>query len=246
MIIEIDAGNTRLKWRRRERGGVVSAAAIADSVAAIAEALAGDAAQGVDAVRIASVRAPEALQGLIVECEAAFGCSATVAKVARHCAGLTIQYADPARLGVDRWLAMLAARARGAGAWLVVDCGTALTVDRIADDGCHEGGFIVPGLELMRASLEASTRIRLDSAYSSRELALGHSTDAAVYHGTLAAAVALIRQEWAGLHANSPQARLALTGGGASELLPQLPSEVELLPDLVLDGLAVAIDGPAA
>ena len=65
MIIEIDAGNTRLKWRSRARSGEVGGALIAQSVQEIAETLAQDGstreAAQVDQVRIASVRSPDSL-----------------------------------------------------------------------------------------------------------------------------------------------------------------------------------------
>jgi type III pantothenate kinase len=137
---------------------------------------------------------------------------------------------------------MLAARAAAPSACLVVDCGTALTLDRVSAEGEHEGGFILPGLALMRRSLEENTRIRLDSSYVPGSIELGNSTDAAVYHGTLAAAVALIQVQWSELNQASTPARLVLTGGGAGELSRQLQAQAaETVPDLVLDGLQYAI-----
>ncbi len=111
-------------------------------------------------------------------------------------AGVTIRYSDPSRLGVDRWLAMLAAHAASTKACLVVDCGTALTIDKLTASGEHCGGYIIPGLALMRRSLEENTRIRLNKEFEAGGVALGHSTDEAVYHGSLAAAVALIRAKF--------------------------------------------------
>ena len=247
MIIEIDAGNTRLKWRSRAAGGAATAAAVVDSVHELAAALAGspadDAAQ-VAAIRIASVRAPESLAQLAAQCLQVFGVQPDIARVVSRCAGVSIQYSDPSRLGVDRWLALLAARARVNGPCLVVDSGTALTVDRLEADGAHGGGFIIPGLALMRRSLEENTRIRLSAGYEAGSVTLGHSTDAAVFHGSLAAAVALVRDALDSLREVSSDARLLLTGGGAIELLPHLGEEgAELVPDLVLDGLVLLYPG---
>ena len=237
MILEIDAGNTRLKWRCR--GASTTAARVADSVSAISAELEGS---RIERVHIASVRVPQFLEQLAAESEQAFAAEVTVARVSSHCSGLRINYADPSRLGVDRWLAMLAARALAPSACLVVDCGTALTLDRVSAEGEHEGGFILPGLALMRRSLEENTRIRLDSSYVPGSIELGNSTDAAVYHGTLAAAVALIQVQWSELNQASTPARLVLTGGGAGELSRQLQAQAaETVPDLVLDGLRYAI-----
>lgn len=237
MILEIDAGNTRLKWRCRSAS--TTAARVADSVSAISAELEGS---RIERVHIASVRVPQFLEQLAAESEQAFAAEVTVARVSSQCSGLRINYADPSRLGVDRWLAMLAARALAPSACLVVDCGTALTLDRVSAEGEHEGGFILPGLALMRRSLEENTRIRLDSGYVPDSIELGNSTDAAVYHGTLAAAVALIQAQWSELNQASTPARLVLTGGGAGELSRQLQAQAaETVPDLVLDGLQYAI-----
>lgn len=237
MILEIDAGNTRLKWRCRSAS--TTAARVADSVSAISAELEGS---RIERVHIASVRSPQFLEQLAAESEQAFAAEVTVARVSSQRSGLRINYADPSRLGVDRWLAMLAARAAAPSACLVVDCGTALTLDRVSAEGEHEGGFILPGLALMRRSLEENTRIRLDSSYVPGSIELGNSTDAAVYHGTLAAAVALIQAQWGELNQASPPARLVLTGGGAGELSRQLQAQAaETVPDLVLNGLQYAI-----
>lgn len=245
MIIEIDAGNTRLKWRSRSRSGEVGGALIAQSAQEIAETIARNSSTGetarVDAVRIASVRSPDSLAALVAECEQLFSVSPVVAKVVPGLAGVQIQYSDPARLGVDRWLAMLAAKARVSGACLVVDSGTALTIDQLNDEGGHEGGYILPGLELMCRSLEQNTRIRLNPDFGQGNIGFGHSTDAAVYQGCLAAAVALVKTQFLALRGVNAEARLILTGGGAAALLPHLAEEgAEWVPDLVLDGLAPA------
>lgn len=238
MILEIDAGNTRLKWRCR--GASTSAARVAESVASIAAELADT---SIKHVHIASVRAPQFLERLVAESEQAFAAEVSVARVNSQCSGLRIRYADPSRLGVDRWLAMLAAHAAAPSACLVVDCGTALTLDRVSAEGEHVGGFILPGLALMRRALEENTRIRLDPGYAPRSIELGNSTDAAVYHGTLAAAVALVQAQWRELSLDSASARLVMTGGGAGELSRQLPGQAaEIVPDLVLDGLQYALE----
>jgi pantothenate kinase type III len=82
-------------------------------------------------VRIASVRSPDALAEFVAECRDLFSLDPQVARVVQGHAGVTIRYPDPSRLGVDRWLAMLAANAASSKACLVVDCGTALTVDKL-------------------------------------------------------------------------------------------------------------------
>lgn len=152
--------------------------------------------------------------------------------------GIRNAYAQPQRLGVDRFLALLSGRARyPAQALLVVDAGTALTIDVLAADGTHLGGSIAPGLALMRQSLGRGTA-SLGEAVEPPRLALdqlGRDTAMAIESGILAAAcgaIALRREQYAAMHA-----RLLLTGGDAPRLADALAG-AELLPDLVLEGLA--------
>lgn len=248
MDIEIDAGNTRLKWRLRDESGV-SATSVASSPSEIAEAIVNRAVSlgavgshaPVSRVRIASVRSPNALAEFVAECRDLFSLDPQVARVVHGHAGVTIRYPDPSRLGVDRWLAMLAANAASSKACLVVDCGTALTVDKLDELGEHCGGYILPGLALMRRSLEENTRIRLDAGFEVGGSGLGHSTDEAVHHGSLAAAVALIVSTLEDARAGGSECELLVTGGGAGELIPHLLTRgARLVPDLVLEGLSLA------
>ncbi len=116
MDIEIDAGNSRLKWRLRG-DCKASPTRLASTPSDIAHAVANasevkDRVDGrIERVRIASVRSPDSLAELVDECSSSFGLVPEVAKVVRMHAGVTIRYSDPSRLGVDRWLAMLAAHA---------------------------------------------------------------------------------------------------------------------------------------
>ena len=246
MDLEIDAGNSRLKWRLRgdDKAWPIR---LATTPADIVHAIANDngvndrVCARIDRVRIASVRSPESLSELVVESSRLFGLDPEVAKVMSTHAGVTIRYSDPSRLGVDRWLAMLAAHAASTKACLVVDCGTALTIDKLTESGEHCGGYIIPGLALMRRSLAENTRIRLNKEFEIGGVALGHSTDEAVYHGTLAAAVALIKAKFEESNQEEVERELFITGGGADELMPHLKHcRARHMPDLVLDGLSLA------
>jgi len=71
--------------------------------------------------------------------------------------GVTNGYREPTQLGVDRWLALLSARSLTQGPVLVVDCGTATTIDAMDETGHHLGGVILPGLQLFRRCLTGNT-----------------------------------------------------------------------------------------
>lgn len=70
---------------------------------------------------------------------------------------ISTRYKNPRLLGSDRWLALIAARAEFSRSLCVIDCGTAVTIDALSEDGMHIGGFITPGLKTSRDSLGLNT-----------------------------------------------------------------------------------------
>ena len=149
---------------------------------------------------------------------------------------------------MDRWLAVVGAYQLSGGACLVLDLGTAVTADFVAANGEHLGGYICPGLPLMRNQLRTHTRrIRYDDISAERALQSlqpGRSTVEAVERGCALmlrgfalAQVELARERWGG------DFTVYLTGGDAalvSEVLPR----ARLVSDLVFVGLALACPLP--
>ena len=146
-------------------------------------------------------------------------------------------YAAPERLGIDRWLAVLAVAQQRKPA-LVVDAGTAVTLDVYLPDRGHAGGYILPGLRLQREVLAAQTARVSFPAPDWSDLALGTDTASCVGKGSLRTLVALVRDMQASL---PTEAEVWLTGGDAGLLLPWLPA-ARLAPDLLLQGMAVCFD----
>jgi type III pantothenate kinase len=161
----------------------------------------------------------------------------------RRAGGVTNAYAEPWRLGVDRWLALLGARELFPGqALCLVSVGTALTLDLLARNGRHRGGAIVPGPELMvRALLERTAGIRRRArggAGSARGL-YARDTRAAVEAGARHACVGLIERALAeGERRLGETPALVISGGGAGRLLPLLGGVRRRRDDLVMRGLA--------
>ena len=154
-------------------------------------------------------------------------------------AGIRVGYDVPRELGCDRYLAMVAARRRYGGALIVVDCGTAVTLDAVEADGRHLGGAIVPGRRLMRdALLKGTAGVRFSTV--SAKATYGRSTAEGVAIGTLhaqAGAVdALVERMSAGLGGTPTR---VLTGGDAAVVEPLLKARYHNHPDLVLEGLAI-------
>lgn len=150
---------------------------------------------------------------------------------------LVNSYDDPARMGVDRWLAMLAAREKLSGRICVVDAGSALTIDVVAANGLHEGGYILPGPALMERALLLDTgRVRF-SEEAAYELIPGKSTAEAVRHGIALAQAGAVNLALAQLDIVGGQ--LVLCGGGGETLQLLLGGVGVLSPDLVFEGLAL-------
>lgn len=245
MTLLVDIGNTRVKWARLGPGGLGRQSA--SEYASWTEAdwrkalFAGAPVEGVLAV---SVAGPAANAVLDAASRLATGHPVRFVTTTRSAAGVLNGYADPTLLGVDRWVAVIGAFARVRGACVVADVGTAATVDVVAEDGRHQGGYIVPGPRLMVASLLGSTSDlaahHASSGAAGPDAGLADNTRDAIELGCRLALAALVdRSVVEAERACGGHCRLLLTGGAATEVLPRLQSATEYLPDLVLQGLAV-------
>lgn len=159
---------------------------------------------------------------------------------AQQC-GVSNAYSAPERLGSDRWANLLAVHAHYNGPAVVIDCGTAVTIDAIAGDGSHLGGLIVPGMDLMTMALtDGAPGVQIQEKDNQEVSLLGRSTESAVSGGVLYAAVSLIDRVSLDLKVElGNAAAIVLTGGDAMRILPLLSSKPDYDPDLVLKGLAV-------
>jgi type III pantothenate kinase len=250
MLLEIDAGNTRLKWRvieLRGRGagawrasGIVTEPAAEPALAELIAALENARATELSRIFVSSVRG-DAFRALCrSELQQRFGISAEFAVSELQCRGLRNGYEKPERLGVDRWLAILAAFEDAHDACCVIDCGTTITLDVVGASGQHFGGFIVPGLKLMRDSLagRSSALVVPDTRLDTEP---GTNTAAAITHGTCNMALGFIRDQYWQVLKQHGQVQWYFTGGDAPALVQHLEWEHKLVPDLVLDGLRLAL-----
>lgn len=233
--LQLDVGNSSAKWRLLRGGEVAARGRYVHGDTASAEQML--ACPAPTRIWIASVAPPQAEAGLVSLLKSRWGVEPWFARSERQTGGLQNSYADPARMGVDRWLAMLGARARDSGRLCVVDAGSALTIDLVAASGRHEGGYIIPGPALMERALLLDTgRVRFDEA-AGYALDPGTSTARAVRHGIAlaqAGAVALALQR-----AGPEPLQLYFCGGGGETLMRLLDGGGTLAPDLVFEGLAV-------
>lgn len=153
---------------------------------------------------------------------------------------LDIAYPEPQTLGVDRWVAAFAATSGFGGACIVIDCGTALTIDLVDGEGTFRGGMIAPGIATMAFGLgeRAPSLPRADLAASPVQVPVSSSD--AVNTGVLTAFLGTIDRgvvalaEGAGV--NGPL--LVITGGDAEIYIRHGRLPVQHVPDLVHRGLA--------
>lgn len=244
MILEMDAGNSRIKWRLvdLEAGNRIVLSGAAGTLEELRGQLANTAMASATRVRVSSVRGGEFARQLTTLAGSTWQLTPEFAVVSRETAGVTNSYKDVSAMGVDRWLAMLAAFARTGAGCCVLDCGSAITFDWVDDTGLHRGGFIVPGLHLMRQSLAGKTRA-LDIPFADWEDTVpGTSTASAIGNGILAMVSGFAdhcRQQTLKSGGNGP--RWFLTGGDALTVGRHLPWNHDVATDLVLDGLALAL-----
>lgn len=169
-------------------------------------------------------------------------CDVQFARSEKRGWGITSAYRQPRRLGVDRWVAMIGAWAELESSCLVVDAGTAVTLDAIDDDGVHLGGQIIAGVETMLATLASSTSdiptVKPVPKQSANDLKMfAKNTAAAVREGAQnAVAGAIERAVWT-LQENGYEPEIVLTGGGAARILDALEDTALHRPHLVLQGL---------
>jgi type III pantothenate kinase len=228
-MLLLDIGNSRVKWAvaRGARLSPVRAVAHHGEPARAVRALR---VPKVDSVWMAHVVGPLERR-LVAAIRARFGVAPRIVRTQRQCAGLRVAYRDPSRLGVDRWLAMLALWTASRGAFCVAVAGTALTFDAVDARGRHRGGLIGPGLAAAWGAVKGTTRfaLRRNPHYTR---GLGADTDACVRQGALYACAGLIERA-----ARGASGRRYLAGGDAGTLLPHLDGRWTMKEHLVLEGL---------
>lgn len=263
----IDLGNSQLKWAwHHPVHGLFPAAPIPGVPAKRAlfwQALADHtldqiesgqfAGQSVRQVLLANTRGADEEADFVRQLEGKIGCSVQSLETPATAFGLTVAYADPARLGIDRWLGMLAATDCFPKENLVIlSLGTAITLDLMDAQGRHLGGWIWPGARLMRRCLTEQIATLKDVAVSDPVLRPGCDTASAVSSG-------LQHVFWGGLNSGLAEAariwqqngasfgRVVVHGGGAPGLMEQWVAEPQRLAqpwqliyqsDLVLRGLS--------
>ncbi|WP_431024591.1 type III pantothenate kinase [Halomonas sp. H5] len=248
MILDLDIGNTLSKWRLKDT--LSSEIRSRGALWTREEWRPGSDIPDLDvvqSVRISSVARKAVLEETVALLRRRV-VSVYVARSTAEALGVTNGYEEPRRLGVDRWLGTLAGY-QLAGGCCAVDCGSAITVDFVLPGGRHLGGYILPGLRLMKESLKLGTRnVAIDPDSEADELlAPGKNTVEAVNHGIYMAAVSAVNRLYAEVCDREGVALpLLLTGGDARVVSRGLRVPHAVWPDMVYGGLEACFPLTAA
>lgn len=236
MTLYIDIGNSRIKFWLVGEDGLLARFSHADEQALLTWLQQQGA---IKHVTLASVRSKETTERLLQ----LFSMPLQLVEIVSYNETLlTSAYSNPHLLGIDRWLATLAAKTIRQHAYpaIIVDAGTAITIDVLSADGDHIGGYIVPGLAMQVQSLGQHThKVRVDNPQWSA-VGIGKNTQDCVSHGALAAIVALIKQTKQALEAEAGLPVVMYLTGGDAPLIKPFIAEAKHVEELVLLGLMAA------
>src|SRR5688500_14876508 len=243
MILAIDAGNSRVKWGWLESDGKGGTRWTSIATVSLIEfAASGDHVNPFSVTHedperiIISNVAGEGAHQLLVNWTSIFDAEPLWLRAEPERCGVRNRYERPEQLGPDRWAALIAARGLHAGASLVVNAGTATTVDMLDAEGSFLGGAILPGVELMRFVLHEHTG-RLPIQEGQYRDTPRNTVDA-IETGCRHAQAGAIERMYRAFR-DMGGAPLCIVSGGAGRLLSdQLTMPRRYVENLVLDGLA--------
>lgn len=153
--------------------------------------------------------------------------------------GVSNGYSDPRQLGSDRWAALIYAWRIQQKACLVINVGTAVTIDALSESGKFLGGIILPGIQLMLKSLQLGTQ--LINADMSKYEDFPVNTNSAIQSGVIHSLIGAIEHMYdlLSLQINHPVENCIISGGGASLLIPFIKIPIKAIDNLILRGLVV-------
>ena len=240
MNLLVDIGNSRIKWALQQNNNSLNSFALAhhqkDFIAQLTEKW--QMLQKPSILALSCVACELVKQDVIALATQLWGdIKIIIAQSTSYDYGVQNSYQQPHKLGIDRWLCLIAAHHDYQHAVWIIDCGTAITIDFLDENGRHGGGVIAPGLRLMKSALLHNTAA-LTMVEEEHVAGLANQTDKAIFSGVIYAATGLIKQA---LKSRNSKAVLVLTGGDAELIARHLSDSVIIEPDLVLKGLAILV-----
>lgn len=240
MELLVDLGNRRLKWCWSNAGVLTGADGLNHALDHCLPALRDrwEGAPRPERILMSSVGSPRIESGVAALTRELWGLSPSLLISTSELLGLRNAYDDPERLGPDRWAALLGAWVKGFAPCVIVDAGTAVTVDVLDQSGQHLGGAIFSGLGLSRRALGEGTH-RLPTIAGETSALLGRSTSESIRLGTREALIGAVDRLLTRTMPSGSGFRLLLSGGDAPILFSAFESlDPVLCDDLVFVGLA--------
>jgi type III pantothenate kinase len=238
LILDLDVGNSTTKWRLL--GSEIGRFKNQDI-----ERLKDLIGEEPDRIRIACVSSDVFKSSLSSILKDVFICEPEFAKSTAFCAGLKNGYEKPETLGVDRWLAGLAAWKQNCESpCLIIDAGSALTIDTIDDGGVFRGGYIIPGLVAMQQALTnnmGKVACSVENGIHESFLDVPTSTGRAVHWGACFAVIAIVEKAIDVFLLRWPRGTVRITGGNGEDIAVAVNKRDAYKAGLVLDGLALAL-----
>jgi type III pantothenate kinase len=251
MLLAIDVGNTNMVFALFERGAIRTRWRIATDPRRTADEYAvwlmqlltieGLSREDVDTIMIATV-VPRALHNLDVLATKYFGVTAMVAGIGKADYGIDVDVDEPRSLGADRAVNAIGAHAKYPGDLIVVDFGTATTIDAIDFNGAYKGGIIAPGINLSLDALVGNTaklpRIAIQTPATTS--VIGRNTEDQMLIGVYWGYVAMIEGLVARMRAEIGRPAIVVATGGLAALFNEQASLFDVVDqDLTLEGIAL-------
>lgn len=248
LCLLIDMGNTRIKWVWVRGGMIIESSLGRGRPADFFELCSGPDGIMPGRILLSSVASQSSTAEMAVICARKFGMAAQVVQASSNLAGIENGYENPAALGVDRWLAIVGAAHSYGVPLIVMDLGTATTLDAVDQLGRHLGGLILPGPALMLNALAGGTVMRVptdlgqepdfDRSLTPAGVGPATSTAAAITGGIYAAQIGALAEFRRNVSARlGAEPKVVLTGGAAEGIMRRMESVAVFDPWLVFKGM---------
>ena len=245
-ILLLDIGNTRIKWGIFDNHNILINGAVnvreseQDNFLSLYQSFP----SGIEKAVASSVLDSDISIKLKKTFKSFFGFKIEFIETDENSHNVINGYDEPLSLGVDRWVAMIAARNEFKKDVMIIDMGTAITIDLIDKYGTHRGGKILPGFKLMSEALNKNTSniqqtINLHNIEKKDIQFWGKDTRNVIISGITSAISGAIQVSLDELNSNGEEAVVIITGGDSEFFKDYLDRAYKFRPNLVLSGLAV-------
>ena len=245
-MLLLDIGNTRIKWGIFDNHNILINGAVnlresqQDNFLSLYQSFP----SGIEKAVASSVLDPDISFKLNKTFKSFFGFKIEFIEPSENSHNVLNGYDEPQSLGVDRWVAMIAARTEFKKNVMIIDMGTAITIDLVDKYGTHQGGKILPGFKLMSETLNKNTNniqqiINLHDIEKKDIQSWGKNTRNVIISGVTSAIFGAIQVSLDKVNKDFEEPVVIITGGDSGFFKGYLDRTYKYRPNLVLSGLAV-------